>query len=421
MVTGPEFFRHNRMVFAEKLPDNTAAFLFSGEEKKMCADTEYRFLPDRNFFYLTGLEKPDFILLIIKKDGNVTERIYAPNHDSAKERWTGKRMDFSKIAEVSGLAEEAVRDRETFADEVFKLASDNTVRFGVDGNSIMEATREFADRSRKQGREPLDIAGFITEMRLVKSDCEIASIEEAARVTEEALSEMKKIIRPGVTEYELYAKLEYEMTRRSNMLFAFQTIVACGRNAFYLHHGDPEKEDDGVAKEGSFIQVDVGARVNGYCADISRVYFVGRPESDDDRRVKLLGLIRELRKTAFGYIAPGKTFGGLNSQMYDIAGKWLADQGLINDNFSKDDVLAYYWHNTSHFLGLDVHDVGSRDLVFAPGNCLAVEPGVYIPEWGVGFRIEDDVVLTTDGCRLLSSGADDLEGIIADTACSDKT
>ena len=421
MVTGPEFFRHNRMVFAEKLPDNTAAFLFSGEEKKMCADTEYRFLPDRNFFYLTGLEKPDFMLIIRKQDGIVTERLYATEHDSLKERWTGKRMDFSDLARISGISEDNIRDRDDFADNVFNLASENKVRFAIDGSSVMDGPRKFAERDRKQGREPLDISNILTAMRLVKSSEEIDSITEAARITEESLAEMKKLIRPGVTEYELYAKLEYEMTKRSNMLFAFQTIVACGKNAFYLHHGDPERDGDGVAKEGSFIQVDVGARVNGYCADISRVYFVGRPETDDDRRVKLLGLIRELRKAAFGFIAPGKTFGALNSQMYDIAGKWLADQGLINDNFSKDDVLAYYWHNTSHFLGLDVHDVGSRDLAFAPGNCLAVEPGVYIPEWGVGFRIEDDVVLTTDGCRLLSSGADDLEGIIADAACTDKT
>jgi Xaa-Pro aminopeptidase len=421
MVTGPEFFRSNRRVFAEKLPDNTAAFLFSGEEKKMCADTEYRFLPDRNFFYLTGLEKHDLMLIIVKKEGVVSENIFAPVHDRAKERWTGKRMDFSKIAEISGLAEDQIRDRETFADVVFKLASDNALRFAVDGSSIMDATRSFADRSRKQGREPLDISNILTEMRLVKSGVEIASIEEAARFTEEALAEMKKLIKPGVTEYELYAKLEYEMTKRSNMLFAFQTIVCCGKNAFYLHHGDPERDGDGIAQEGSFIQVDVGARVNGYCADISRVYFVGRPANDDDKRVKLLGLIRDLRSAAFKFIAPGKTFAALNSQMYDIAGKWLAEQGLINDNFSKDDVLAYYWHNTSHFLGLDVHDVGSRDSVFAEGNCLAVEPGVYIPEWGVGFRIEDDVVLTTDGCRLLSSGADDLEGIIADTACNRKS
>ncbi len=414
MVTGPEFFQNNRKAFAEKLPDNTAAFIFSGDEKKMCADTEYRFLPDRNFFYLTGLEKPDLMLIIRKQDGVVTEWLFAPEHDSLKERWTGKRMDFSDIARISGVSEDNIRDRDDFADTAFNLASDNKVRFAFDGSSVMQASKDFADRDRKQGREPLDVSNIFTELRLVKNEAEIASIEEAARVTEESLAEMKKLIRPGVTEYELYAKLEYEMTKRSCMPFAFQTIVSCGKNAFYLHHSDPERDGDGVAKEGSFIQVDVGARVNGYCADISRVYFVGRPKSDDDRRVKLLGLIRELRKAAFGFIAPGKTFADLNSQMYDIAGKWLAEQGLINDNFSKDDVLAYYWHNTSHFLGLDVHDVGSRDRAFAAGNCLAVEPGVYIPEWGVGFRIEDDVVLTTDGCRLLSSGADDLEGIVAD-------
>ena len=414
MVIGPGFFQNNRKVFAEKLPDNTAAFLFSGDEKKMCADSCYRFLPDRNFFYLTGLEKPDFMLIIRKQDGIVTEWLYAPEHDSLKERWTGKRMDFADLSRISGISEDNIRDREDFADNVFNLASENKVRFAIDGSSVMDGPRKIAERDRKQGREPLDISNILTTMRLVKSSEEIDSITEAARVTEEALAEMKKLIKPGVTEYELYAKLEYEMTKRSNMLFAFETIVSCGKNAFYLHHSDPEREGDGVAREGSIIQVDVGARVNGYCADISRVYFVGRPESDDDRRVKLLGLIRELRRDAFAFIAPGKTFAELNSQMYDIAGKWLAEQGLINDNFSKDDVTSYYWHNTSHFLGLDVHDVGSRDSVFACGNCLAVEPGVYIPEWGVGFRIEDDVVLTTDGCRLLSSGADDLEGIIAE-------
>ncbi|MBR3463875.1 MAG: aminopeptidase P family protein [Clostridiales bacterium] len=414
MVIGPVFFTNNRKKLLDKLPDNTAAFIFSGEEKKMDSDSCYRFLPDRNFFYLTGLEKPGFMLILIKKEGALSESLFAPVHDSMKERWTGKRMDFSKISEISGIAETCIRDRDTFADEVFKLAADNSLRFAVDGSSVMEAPRSFAERCRKQSKEHMDISNILTGMRLVKSDEEIDSIVEAARVTEEALAEMKKLIKPGVSEYELYTKLEYEMAKRSSMLYAFETIVSCGTNSFYLHHSDPERDGDGIAKEGSFIQVDVGARVNGYCADISRVYFVGRPDSDDDRRVKLLGLIRELRKAAFAFIAPGKTFAELNSQMYDIAGKWLAEQGLINDNFSKDDVTSYYWHNTSHFLGLDVHDVGPRDSVFACGNCLAVEPGVYIPEWGVGFRIEDDVVLTTDGCRLLSSGADDLEGIIAE-------
>ena len=152
--------------------------------------------------------------------------------------------------------------------------------------------------------------------------------------------------------------------------------------------------------------------MNGCCADISRVFFVGKPEGENDKRILLLGLIQELRKAAFGYIAPGKTFAGLNSQMYDITGKWLAGQGLIPDNFTNEDVKCYYWHNTSHYLGMDVHDVGPRDKEFEAGNCLAVEPGVYIPEWDIGFRIEDDCLVTENGCQLLSSGCDSPEGII---------
>ncbi|MBR6487994.1 MAG: aminopeptidase P N-terminal domain-containing protein, partial [Clostridiales bacterium] len=241
MVIGPGFFQNNRKVFAEKLPDNTAAFLFSGDEKKMCADSCYRFLPDRNFFYLTGLEKPDFMLIIRKQDGIVTERLYAPEHDSLKERWTGKRMDFADLSRISGISEDNIRDREDFADNVFNLASENKVRFAIDRSSVMDGPRKIAERDRKQGREPLDISNILTAMRLVKSSEEIDSITEAARVTEEALAEMKKLIKPGVTEYELYAKLEYEMTKRSNMLFAFETIVSCGKNAFYLHHSDPER------------------------------------------------------------------------------------------------------------------------------------------------------------------------------------
>ena len=413
-MVDPSFYTDNRERFAAALPDRIAALLFSGEEKQMSPDTTYRFFADRNFFYLTGLELPGFILVLEKNDGLITSKIYAPAHDSMKERWHGKRMDFEKIAEISGLPEEDILDLEKYEEKEYELIKNTDINIFLDFSAVMAKPKEIRKQIEKDGRKASDLSEITTPMRMVKKPHETESIREAARITEEAIDEMRKLIKPGVSEYELYLKLEYEMARRSSMEFAFETIVSCGRNAFYLHHSDPEKEGDGVAREGSIIQIDCGARYNGYCADISRVFFVGRPEGEDDKRMKLLGLIQDLRKAAKGFIAPGKTFAGLNSQMYDIAGKWLAEQGLINDNFSKDDVTSYYWHNTSHFLGLDVHDVGSRDSVFACGNCLAVEPGVYIPEWGIGFRIEDDVVLTTDGCRLLSSGADDLEGIIAD-------
>ena len=406
------FYKHNRERFAAALPDRTAALLFSGEEKHMTLDSDYRFFADRNFFYLTGLECPHFVLVIEKDNGKTMTKIYAPARDSMKERWHGKRMDHSEVAVIAGISPDDVYDLEKYEEKEFELIKNTEISVYLDKSSVMAKPFELLKQIEKAGRKVSDLSEITTSLRLVKQQCEIDAIREAARITEESIEEMKSLIRPGISEYELYLKLEYEMARRSSMSFAFETIVSCGRNAFYLHHSDPEKEGDGIAAEGSIIQVDVGARSAGYCADISRVFFVGAPENSDDKRLKLLELIRSLRKAAFEFIAPGKTFAGLNSQMYDIAGKWLAGQGLIPDNFTEEDVRRYYWHNTSHYLGLDVHDVGPRDREFEAGNCLAVEPGVYIPEWDTGFRIEDDCLVTENGCQLLSSGKDSPEGII---------
>jgi len=408
----PLVYKNNRERFAAALPDRTAALLFSGEGKKMSLDSEYRFFADRNFFYLTGLENPGLILVITKINDEVTTILYAPARNSLKERWQGKRMNFADLASVAGLPVDDVLDLEKYEEKEFELIKDEEINVYLDSSTVMSKPFELKAAIEKNGRKVSDLSEITTSLRLVKQPYEIESIREAAKITEEAIEEMKKIIRPGVSEYELYTKLEYEMAKRSSMSFAFETIVSCGKNAFYLHHSEPEKDGDGIAKEGSIIQLDLGARYNGYCADISRVFFVGQPSGEDDRRMRLLELIQALRKAAFDYIAPGKTFAGLNSQMYDIAGKWLAGQGLIPDNFTEEEVRRYYWHNTSHYLGLDVHDVGPRDKEFESGNCLAVEPGVYIPEWDIGFRIEDDCLVTEDGCLLLSSGKDSPEGII---------
>ena len=378
----------------------------------MSLDSEYRFFADRNFFYLTGLENPGLVLLITKMNGEASTVLYAPARNSMKERWQGKRMDFADIAAIAGLSAESVLDLEKYEEKEFELIKDEEITVYLDSSSVMAKPFELKTAIEKNGRKVSDLSEITTALRLVKQPYEIEAIREAAKITEEAIEEMKALIKPGISEYELYTKLEYEMARRSSMNFAFETIVSCGKNAFYLHHSEPEKDGDGIAKEGSIIQLDLGARADGYCADISRVFFIGQPSGQDDKRMKLLELIRALRKVAFEFIAPGKTFQDLNSQMYDIAGKWLAGQGLIPDNFTVEEVRQYYWHNTSHYLGLDVHDVGPRDKEFEAGNCLAVEPGVYIPEWDIGFRIEDDCLVTEDGCLLLSSGKDSPEGII---------
>ena len=407
IITG-DIYKSRREQLINRIPEGSAVFLFAGKSRAMSQDTDYRFLPDRNFFYLTGLSYEEGKLVLVKEqDGTSKTILFALSRNDLVERWHGKRMSFEDVSKISAIDVDDIRDVKDFDEIAYKYITEYKVL--TDGTSIQDENRNFESSHEVYG----DIGPKLTEMRMVKSEGEAKAIVEAAIVTEDALSEMKKLIRPGVTELELYTKLEYEMARRGSLIPAFETIVSIGTNSFYLHHSDPEDANGVIAKKGDIIQIDVGARCEGYCADISRVYFVGTPDDEQvaDRRAKLLTLIKALRKRAFEFIKPGETFKSLNAEMKNIVGKNLIEWGLLNEGYTDDEVREYYWHNTSHHLGLDVHDICERDKEFQKGNCLAVEPGVYIKEWGIGFRIEDDVYVTDTGCRLLSSGDDSEESI----------
>ena len=402
IITG-DIYKSRREQLINRIPEGSAVFLFAGKGRAMSQDTDYRFLPDRNFFYLTGLTYESGKLVLVKdRDGSSKTILFALKRDDLVERWHGKRMPYEELSRISGIPVEDIYDVEDFDETVYAYISE--YKLLVDDTSITEENRKFMAAHEVSA----DAGHMLTSMRMVKSEEEARAISAAAALTEEALDEMRSLIRPGVTELELYTKLEYEMARRGSLIPAFSTIVSIGSNAFYLHHSEPEDESGEVAKEGDIIQIDVGARCEGYCADISRAYFVGNSsdEEADGRRMKLLGLIQELRRNAFAFIKPGETFATLNAKMKKITGDALVKWGLLTEDYTDDDVKRYYWHNTSHHLGLDVHDICDREAPFVCGNCLAVEPGVYIREWGIGFRIEDDVYVTEDGCRLLSSGED---------------
>ena len=402
----------------DRIPRGTAVLIFAGKSRPMCAGSDYRFLPDRNFFYLTGLEVEDARLILTKADdGLVSVKLFARDRNEAEERWTGKRIPFEELARISGIAPGDVADIGEFDEYLYGLRQ--TMALAGDKTSI---TSEAKNLLASSDADVTDISEVLTRMRMVKDSREIECIRQAARITEDALAEMKKLIRPGVTERELFASLEYSMARRGDLIPAFPTIPTIGPNAFYLHHSEPETESGETATPGCQIQIDVGARVHGYCADISRVYFLGTATESSmrekqavphnaDHRLQLHELICRLRARAWEFIRPGETFDSLNAEMKAITGQWLREQGLLPEGYSDADVKKFYWHGTSHHLGLDTHDASVQGVRFEAGNCLAVEPGVYIPQWGVGFRIEDDILVTATGCELLSSGDDSLEGI----------
>lgn len=409
------FFENNRKELIEAVEDNIALVLYAGKPERMSSDNDYRFLPDRNYYYLTGVEDEDTAVIIVKKVGKAEVSLFVPEKDSMKERWHGKRKTHKEYAELSGIPEERIFDQEMLDDKVFEVIQDKNVLIGYDGSSIKAQSKDFVNLALKtrSSEELIDIQKIMMNMRTVKKPEEIEAIKKAAKITEEAVDELKKFIKVGMSELDIYTKLEYEMARRGVLVPAFGTIAAIGENVFYLHHGTP---DDITVKKGDIVQIDLGGRVDGYCADISRALFVG--VSDDEelerRKSSLHGLIVNLRREAFKFIKPGITIPQLNTHMKGITYKWLLNEGLIqmkSDGEENDDkiVSEYYWHNTSHHMGLDVHDISVREEPLKEGNCLAVEPGVYIKEWGIGFRIEDDVLVTSDGCELLSSGYDEPE------------
>lgn len=406
MIFDSSFFENNRKKLLDRLPDGVAVFFFSGEKKALSQDTDFRFLPDRNFYYLTGLSMPGVALILCKSQELRTAVLYCEEHNSHEERWHGKRMDFEEITRISGVAD--VRSSKLFEDEAYGYVHDSKINIANDSSSIMDAPRSFAAMvAQARSTEALiDVADIMTALRMVKTKSEQEAIAKADAITETALESIKSLIRPGVSELELYTALEYEMAKAGCLIPAFETIVACTSNSFYLHHAIPENTGDGIAYEGDTIQFDVGARFDGYCADISRVFYVGAEPSE--RFLKLHALIRLLRQTAFGFIKPGESFDTLNKRVRSVCGDWLLSEGLIAEK-TDENISKYYWHNTGHHLGLDVHDTSFRKEEFRAGNTLAIEPGVYIPEWKIGFRIEDDVVVTESGCELLSSGRDSLE------------
>lgn len=405
MSLSKEFYIMNRQRLMGRIPEGTTVLLFAGKSKAMCQDSEYRFLPDRNFYYMTGLSYEGGILVM----NHEKTWLFALPHDAMKERWQGKRLGFEKVSEISGVDINDIYPIDDFDGEIINMIIQKKCKVAFDEKSIMEQTMEVRNRLVTALSDSLvtDISETLIELRMIKQPEEIAAIREATRMTETALKYMKELIKPGVSELELYTALDYHMARQGALIPAFPTIVANNTNSFYLHHSEPEGMDGELTTNGGYIQIDVGARADGYCGDISRTYFVGDKTGEDDKRFILLELIQKLRKEAFAFIKPGVNMPMLNEKMRDITSEYLAAFGLTAP------ASDYYWHNTGHHLGLDVHDCSlGKDKMFEAGNCLAIEPGVYIPEWGVGFRIEDDVLVTESGAELLSSGTDSVEDVV---------
>lgn len=400
-----EFFVRNRKNLVDRMEDNSILVMFAGEAPYKTADEKYTFSPNRNFYYLTGIAEPNIILTITKVSGNASENIYVEREDPVLAKWIGTALTQEQAKDASGV------ENTTYLDKFEGDFASAIVRQGVkkvyldlermEYNIPATKAQSFAGelRDRYPYLQFLNINPEIAELRLFKGPEEIEMMRNALKITRDGIHLMLKNMKPGMKENEIEAYFNFELKKQGASDFAFPTIAASGKNATVLHYN----KNNSRTNDGELILFDLGAAYDYYSSDISRTFPLNGEFTEKQRAVYnvVLRTMKEVEKSA----RPGISLMELN----DIAKKSLAEGcrelGLIKED---SELSRYYYHSVGHYLGLDTHDVGGyevsgRKRPLEPGMVITNEPGLYIEEWGIGVRIEDDLLITEEGNINLSA------------------
>jgi Xaa-Pro aminopeptidase len=254
-----------------------------------------------------------------------------------------------------------------------------------------------------------DLFSIISEMRVIKEDWEIGRMRKAIDVTRLGIEEMMKKCRPKMMEYEIEANYDYVLKKNGITDKAFQTIAASGMNGTTLHY----VRNNCQTGENDLILIDAGAQYKWYNGDISRTFPVSGKFTEKQKEI--YNIVLRGQQLIIDNIKPGVLYSDLNEMLKDYYFEELKKIGLVK---TKADVFEYYFHNVSHFIGAETHDVGDRGQRLKKGMVISVEPGLYIKELGIGIRIEDDALVTDDGCEILTKDmiktVDDIEKFMAE-------
>lgn len=373
-------------------------------------DSDFR--QDNDFFYLTGLETPNsWLVLIAGEDGSRQARLFLPVRDTATERWTGPKLGpGAEAVALTGVdsvlpATDAEREitRLVFGRGSPAWTGGLFVRRGP-GRPEAESdlVRELAFRSSGRPLPVHDLGYLIAQERLIKDDDELRRLRRAIDITAEAQREAMSAMQAGMREYQIEAIIEYVFRRNGAERVGFPSIVGAGVNSTTLHYDKSRGSLDG----GDLIIMDIGAEFGYYSADVTRTAPVSGRFSERQR--VLYQLVLATQQAAIDSVHPGMTVVRLNQ----IARNYMQEHS--GDLCEPGDCTQYFVHGLSHWLGMDVHDVGDYQTPLATGMVLTVEPGLYLPAERIGIRIEDDILITENGSEILSRLAPrDVDGIEA--------
>lgn len=396
-----EAFRKNREKLFGRIEMYSVAVIFAGRAPYKRGDEKYPFSPDRNFYYLTGIDREDCILFLAKTRAGVQETLYIPRDNGDMAKWVGANMTAEEAARISGV--ETIAWIDEFAGDFASYLFKNGIKKlwldmeNREWDDALSPSLAFAKKIREQA--PHVVLGNLypdfSEMRLIKEDWELERMRKAMDITRLGIEEMMKTARPGSMEYEMEAAFDYILKKNGVKDKAFGTIAAGGKRGTILHY---DKNDQPV-QEGELLLVDAGAQWQWYAGDITRTFPVSGKFTE--RQKLVYNIVLEGQRRVIEAIRPGVPFASLNELLKDYYFHALKEIGLAEE---KEDVAKYYYHGVSHYLGAETHDIGRYiDRSLQPGMVLTVEPGLYIEEWEIGIRIEDDVLVTEEGCEVMTS------------------
>jgi Xaa-Pro aminopeptidase len=396
-----EFFAGNRQRLRELFTGTAPIVVTANGLLQRGADNTFAFAQDANFWYLTGINEPD-ILLVMDRD---KEYLIVPERSGSREAFDGAVAN-DALSQRSGV-QAVYNDKEGWqklSGRLKKVKHVATVatppayveQYGLYTNPARAALAQRL-RQTKADLELLNISPHLSRLRMIKQPLELAAIQAAIDIT---LSTIKEVARPTkirsyAFEYEIEAEISRGFRRRGAAGHGFEPIVASGQRACTLHN----VANNGALSADELLIMDVGAEVEQYSADVTRTISLG---TTSRRQKAVHEAVQDVQQFALNLLKPGVLLRDYEQQIEQYMGEKLRELSLIK-TISHEEVRKFYPHATSHFLGLNVHDVGDYDRPLEPGVVITVEPGIYIPREGIGVRIEDDILITAEGIKILSN------------------
>ena len=434
VISNQEYLRRRQALLASMQP-GSAALIFAAPEVTRSADSEYPYRQNSDFWYFTGFNEPEAVLVLIKSnDTHNHSVIFNRVRDLTAVIWFGRRL--GQEAAPAKLGVDRALAFSEINQQLYQLLNGLDVLYHAQGEYAYADEIVFTalDKLRKGSRQNLSAPATLTdwrpvvhEMRLFKSEEELNVLRRAGEISALAHTRAMEKCRPGMFEYQLEGEIHHEFNRHGARFPSYNTIVGGGEKGCILHY----TENESALRDGDLVLIDAGCEYLGYAGDITRTFPVNGKFSPAQREI--YDIVLESLETALRLYRPGTSIQDVTGEVVRIMITGLVKLGILKGDvdtlITENAHRPYFMHGLSHWLGLDVHDVGAygpeRSRVLEPGMVLTVEPGLYIapdadvPEQyrGIGIRIEDDIVITENGNENLTAtvvkNADDIEALMA--------